>query len=203
MLLADRFDFAVCKRLGKKSVWANTSFASSAERLISPRWVGALVKRIAVRAVWWKVDVLWSQMSVCTAAPRQHGSGTHLSAERWTRLQRACTSENLPHLIRMEPGTGDRGVVEFWKCRFAFVSQMNNWGQNDCVLSHLCESLKLKLYWDWQDWAGESWVCSRTSPSASQAVLISWMHCFFFFHMLHGGKQTGQSRSLIAHSSMS
>lgn len=35
-------------------------------------------------------------------------------------------------------GAGDQGVVEFWKC-FAFVSQMNKWGQNNCVQSFFWE----------------------------------------------------------------
>lgn len=48
--------------------------------------MGALVKRIAVKTVWQKVDEVRSQMTICTAAPRQQDSRSSIS----------CTANSSP-----------------------------------------------------------------------------------------------------------
>lgn len=56
------------------------SFACSTERWISPDESVPLVKSISVKTVWQKVDEVRSQMTICTAAPRQQGSSSSISS---------------------------------------------------------------------------------------------------------------------------
>lgn len=158
------------------------------------------MKRIAVKTVWWKVDEVRSQLTICTAAPRQQGSTAHPSAAPPTHPPRSLHQLNRNAALGLYTKMF-AGPVHWADCiLYTEYKQSSNhicplWKYFGNIYSGSVKSTALTCEWDCRPTD-----TTLTWPSGSPGQRwerLSWDKCHFTAHHWPDSQWPGWVRTLI------